>query len=185
MADNLGYSPGVGATIASDEIGGVQFQRVKIVIGADGVNGGDVAAANAMPISASSLPLPAGAATEATLALVSGTDITTPVPAMPAGGVGIRGWLSAIWTKLNGSLAVTGTFWQATQPVSGTVTANAGTGTLAVSGPLTDVQLRAVAVPVSGTVTANAGTNLNTSALNLEATQAAMSVSPGQVHYGH
>ena len=40
-----------------------------------------------------------------------GTDITTPT-AMPAGGVGIRGWLSAIWTKLNGSLAVTnaGTF---------------------------------------------------------------------------
>jgi len=43
-------------------------------------------------------------------------------------------------------------------PVSGTVTANAGTGTLAVSGPLTDTQLRATAVPVSGTVTANAGT---------------------------
>ena len=37
---------------------------------------------------------------------------------MPAGGAGIRGWLSAIWTKLNGSIAVTGTFWQATQPVS-------------------------------------------------------------------
>lgn len=45
-----------------------------------------------------------------------------------------------------------------TQPVSGTVTANAGTGTLAVSGPLTDTQLRATAVPISGTVTANAGT---------------------------
>jgi len=28
-----------------------------------------------------------------------GTDITTPSPAMPAGGVGIRGWLSAIWTN--------------------------------------------------------------------------------------
>jgi len=56
-----------------------------------------------------------------------------------------------------------------TQPVSGTVTANAGTGTLAVSGPVTDAQLRATAVPVSGTVTANAGTNLNTSALALEA----------------
>lgn len=67
---------------------------------------------------------------------------------------------------------VSGTFWQATQPVSGTVTANAGTGTLAVSGPLTDAQLRATPVPVSGTVTSNAGTNLNTSALNLEATQA-------------
>ena len=49
------------------------------------------------------------------------------------------------------SQAVTGTFWQATQPVSGTVTANAGTGTMAVSGPLTDAQLRATAVPVSGT----------------------------------
>lgn len=49
------------------------------------------------------------------------------------------------------SVAVTGTFWQATQPVSGTVTANAGTGTMAVSGPLTDTQLRATAVPVSGT----------------------------------
>lgn len=46
-----------------------------------------------------------------------GTDITTPT-AMPTGGVGLRGWLSAIWTKLNGTLGVTGTFWQATQPVS-------------------------------------------------------------------
>lgn len=32
-----------------------------------------------------------------------------------------------------GSITVDGTFWQATQPVSGTVTANAGTGTMAVS----------------------------------------------------
>ena len=72
-----------------------------------------------------------------------GTDITTPT-AMPAGGVGIRGWLSAIWTKLNGSLAVTGTFFQATQPVSGTVTANTG-----LTQPLTDTQLRTTAVPVS------------------------------------
>lgn len=31
------------------------------------------------------------------------------------------------------SITVDGTFWQATQPVSGTVTANAGTGTMAVS----------------------------------------------------
>jgi hypothetical protein len=46
--------------------------------------------------------------------------------------------------------AVTGTFWQATQPVSGTVTANTG-----LTQPLTDTQLRATAVPVSGTVTAN------------------------------
>ena len=77
------------------------------------------------------LTLPAGGATSANQSLQItqetaintnlGTDITTPT-AMPAGGTGVRGWLSAIWTKLNASLAVTGTFWQATQPVSGTVT---------------------------------------------------------------
>lgn len=61
-------------------------------------------------------------------------------------------------------VAVTGTFFQATQPVS-----IASMPSTPVTGPLTDTQLRATAVPVSGTVTANAGTNLNTSALALEA----------------
>ena len=59
----------------------------------------------------------------------------------------------------NDSVPVTGTFWQATQPVTG---------------PLTDTQLRATAVPVSGTVTANAGTGNFTvaqaTAANLNAT---------------
>lgn len=59
--------------------------------------------------------------------------------------------------------AVTGTFWQATQPVSGTLTCNAGSGTLAVSGPLTDAQLRATAVPVSLTSTTITGTPTVTS----------------------
>lgn len=48
---------------------------------------------------------------------LDGADISTPT-AMPAGGAGMRGWLSAIWTKLNGTIGVTGTFFQATQPVS-------------------------------------------------------------------
>lgn len=43
---------------------------------------------------------------------------------------------------------VTGTFWQATQPISGNVGV---TGSVAVTGPLTDTQLRATALPVSGT----------------------------------
>lgn len=96
--------------------------------------------ATALPISAASLPLPSGAAQD-------GTDISSPT-AMPTGGVGIRGWLSAIWTKLNGSLAVTGTFWQSTQPVSGTFWQT----TQPVSGPLTDTQIRATPLPISGTV---------------------------------
>lgn len=57
------------------------------------------------------LPLPTGAATESGL----GTDGATP-PAIA--GTGARGWLRAIYEKLLAGLAVTGTFWQATQPVS-------------------------------------------------------------------
>ena len=37
MADNVGYTPGSGATIAADDIGGVLYQRVKITHGADGI----------------------------------------------------------------------------------------------------------------------------------------------------
>jgi hypothetical protein len=46
------------------------------------------------------------------------------------------------------SVPVSGTFWQATQPISGSVSI---TGSAAVTGPLTDTELRATAVPVSGT----------------------------------
>lgn len=50
MPDNFVANPGAGgATFASDDIGGVQYPRTKIVIGADGVNGGDVSAANPIP----------------------------------------------------------------------------------------------------------------------------------------
>lgn len=51
MADNVTTNPGVGgAVFATDDIGGVQYPRTKLVIGADGVNGGDVSAANPLPV---------------------------------------------------------------------------------------------------------------------------------------
>ncbi|MCU0949526.1 MAG: hypothetical protein MUC68_00355 [Burkholderiaceae bacterium] len=72
MADNFVANPGAGGdTFAADEIGLIKYPRSKIVIGADGVNDGDVSAANPMPVTAGALPLPAGAATEATLAAVN------------------------------------------------------------------------------------------------------------------
>jgi hypothetical protein len=37
MADNVGYTPGSGEIIATDDIAGVQYQRVKPVWGVDGV----------------------------------------------------------------------------------------------------------------------------------------------------
>jgi len=49
MADNVGYTPGTGATVAADDIGGVLFQRVKVTTGADGV-ANDVSDANPMPV---------------------------------------------------------------------------------------------------------------------------------------
>ena len=254
MADNVDITQGSGTTIAADDIAGVKHQRVKVVIGADGVNDGDVSASNPIPvtgtvtantgltqpltdtqlratsvpvsgtffqatqpISATALPLPSGASSEATL-----SSINTKTPSLGQSTM-VNSQPVAIASNQS-AIPVTGTFWQATQPISGTVTANTGltqpltdtqlralavpvsgtfwqatqpvsgsvsvsnfpasqavTGTffpatqpvsiaasVAVTGPLTDTQLRATAVPVSGTVTANAGTNLNTSALALE-----------------
>lgn len=86
-----------------------------------------VSIASTVAISASSLPLPTGAATSA----LQSTGNSS---------------LSSIDSKLTNPLPVSGAFFPATQPVS-------ITATVAVSGPLTDTQLRATPVPVSGTVT--------------------------------
>lgn len=65
MADNIAVTEGSGKTVATDDISGIQYQRVKVVLGADGVNDGDVSSSNALPVSAASLPLPTGASTAA------------------------------------------------------------------------------------------------------------------------
>lgn len=66
MADNTKIDAGTsGDLIATDDINGVKFQRVKIALGADGVNDGDVSSDNPMPVCVESLPLPEGAATSA------------------------------------------------------------------------------------------------------------------------
>lgn len=49
MADNVGYTPGTGATVAADEIAGILHQRVKIGVGGDGV-AVDVSQENPMPV---------------------------------------------------------------------------------------------------------------------------------------
>ena len=51
MADNVTANPGAGgATFASDDIGGVQYPRHKLVFGDDGVNAGDVSGSNPFPV---------------------------------------------------------------------------------------------------------------------------------------
>ena len=81
-------------------------------------------------VSAASLPLPSGAATSA-LQTTGNSSLSSIDGKIPAN-------LTVTSTRLlvDGSgvtQPVSGTFFQATQPISGTVTANAGSGTFAVS----------------------------------------------------
>lgn len=118
------------------------------------------------PISAAALPLPTGASTEATLLLIKAktdnldvalstravtglTDAQLRAVAVPVSGTFFQATQPV---SIAASVAVTGTFFQATQPVSGPLTdTQLRASAVPVSGPLTDTQLRASAVPVSGT----------------------------------
>ena len=51
MSDNIGYTPGTGATVAADNIGGALHQRVKISVGSDGV-AADASESNPLPVTA-------------------------------------------------------------------------------------------------------------------------------------
>jgi hypothetical protein len=54
MADNVGYTPGSGAVVAADDIGGVLHQRVKVGVGGDG-EAVDISQTNPMPVGAQAL----------------------------------------------------------------------------------------------------------------------------------
>jgi len=98
MADNTTLNAGTGGdTIASDDIGGVKYQRAKIVIGADGVNDGDVAAANPLPIEISD-GTDTAAVSAAGALTVDGSAVTQPVSAaslpLPTGAATAAGQLA-------------------------------------------------------------------------------------------
>jgi hypothetical protein len=99
---------------------------------------GSTTVSNTVAISAASLPLPTGAASETTLAALN-----TKVPAQGQ-------------ALMAASLPVVIASNQSTVPVS--LTSTTITGSVAVTGPLTDTQLRASAVPVSLTSTTITGT---------------------------
>lgn len=137
MADNvvLNVPTTAGATIATDDIGGVQHQLVKVEFGSDGV-ATPVSASDPLPVVQTGTPaLPTGAATAANQQTDALTDAQLRAVAVP----------------------VSGTFFQATQPVSGTVDvsslpAGLATSALQQNDALTDTELRASPVPISGTV---------------------------------
>lgn len=103
MADNVTLNPGVGGAVAAtDDVGGVHYQKVKLDVGGDGLS---VPVTGALPVSADALPLPTGAASEVTLAALNakvtavntgavvgtvtanaGTNLNTSALALEAGG---------------------------------------------------------------------------------------------------
>lgn len=64
MADNVAITPGTGATVAADEIGGVLHQRVKISQGADG-SATDVSSAAPLQVTLANGTVPSHAVTNA------------------------------------------------------------------------------------------------------------------------
>ena len=84
MVDNVPITAGSGTVIASDDIGGVQHQRVKIGLGADGtavdmVGGTGVDGTGVPRVTlATDVPLPAGANN------IGDVDVLS-LPATPAG----------------------------------------------------------------------------------------------------
>ncbi len=127
-------------------------------------------------VSLASAPLPTGAAQD-------GSDATGVTA--PSGAIGIRGWVSASYGVLgniltalagtlkvniqNSSIAVTGTFFQTTQPVSGTITANAGAGTMAISAAA--LPLPTGAATSAGQAAINADGGAQSHVMNFPATQ--------------
>lgn len=105
MADNVGYTPGSGEVIATDDIGGVQYQRVKAVWGTDGV-ANDINATTPLPIQ------------------VIG-EMIEAMEAMRMAIVSLQRTIGlAQVNPLTGSVFVDNS--RVTQPISGTISANQG-----------------------------------------------------------
>ena len=142
MADNTTLNAGSGGdVIATDDIAGVKYQRVKLTIGADGVSDGEIHSGNPLPVSdaggsltidAASLPLPTGAATEATLAaiqaaqLADGHNVTVDNAsiAVTAAALPLPTGAATAANQLADNHNVTVSNFPASQTVDGTVTAN-------------------------------------------------------------
>lgn len=121
MADNVAVTPGTGATFATDDIGGIQYPRVKISQGADG-SGTDVSSAAPLNVTLANGTVPSHAVTNAgtfatqVTSIAAGTnnigdvDVLT-VPADPFGAnadaASATGSLSAKMRGIATALGVT------------------------------------------------------------------------------
>lgn len=105
MADNVGYTPGVGATIAADDIGGILYQKVKMIHGADGI-AHETADSNPLPVTA----------TQELMQAIEAMRMAIQALTRSIGMAQVN--------PLTGSMFVDNS--RVTQPISGTVSANQG-----------------------------------------------------------
>lgn len=185
MADNVKVAPSVGVSdppIATDDIAGVHYQKIKAGWGADG-SWGETADADGVRF-------PVGGAQIGTLTETApGSDtassglngrlqriaqrLTSLLAVVPAslGQKTMAGSLAVTLASDQPAQAVTGTFWQATQPVSGTFwqATQPVSGTVAVSGT--------PAVTQSGTWTVQPGNTANTTAWKVDGSAVTQPVS--------
>lgn len=143
MADNVNITEGSGKVIAADDISSVLYQRVKVVIGVDGTNSGDVSASNPIPITGSTTII-------GTVAVSGNTTLV--------GTVTITGNTTILGTvTITGSTAVVGTVTvTGSTAIVGTVTVTGSTAvvnTVTVTGSTTVVSCATHAVTQSGTWT--------------------------------
>lgn len=84
MSDNYTTNAGTGGdTFGADDIAGVKIPRVKLVIGADGVNDGDVASGNPLPVTGTVAVTNAGL-TELAAAINASSQIDVNIAASAA-----------------------------------------------------------------------------------------------------
>lgn len=89
LADNITVSQGSGKTMATDDVAGVNYQRMKLVIGEDGSVEGDLSSTRRMPIETKRTDGVQG---------TSGSDITTTTAGelLAAGTGGARYYIETL-----------------------------------------------------------------------------------------
>lgn len=160
MADNLTTqnsalaTPPASTVIATDEIGGVHVQRVKLTWGTDGT-ANDASASNPVPVTL------ANTGANATAVKVDGSAVTQPVSLASTTITGtVAATQSGTWnvTNISGTVSLpTGAATAAKQPALGTA-GSASADVISVQGIASMTALKtdgsAVTQPVSGTVSA-------------------------------
>jgi hypothetical protein len=93
MSDNISVTPGAGATVAADDIGGILYQRVKVSVGAPD-NAADLAFGAAA--AASSLPV-----TQSTEDVARVGSLTETAPTTDTASSGLNGRLQRVAQRLS------------------------------------------------------------------------------------